>query len=106
MRDDEPSDAVHDLFSETLFGDTPLGRSVLGTVESIEGLTRDDVDGWYRGRYTMPSIVVTAAGRVDHQQVLDLVTAAFARPARRRRPAGAAAARRGRPRASPPGPPG
>ena len=49
MRDDEPSDAVHDLFSETLFGDTPLGRSVLGTVESIEGLTRDDVDGWYRG---------------------------------------------------------
>ena len=77
MRDDEPSDAVHDLFSETLFGDTPLGRSVLGTVESIEGLTRDDVDGWYRGRYAMPSIVVTAAGRVDHQQVLDLVTAAF-----------------------------
>jgi predicted Zn-dependent peptidase len=77
MRDDEPSDAVHDLFSETLFGDTPLGRSVLGTVESIEGLTRDDVDGWYRSRYAVPSIVVTAAGRVDHQQVLDLVTAAF-----------------------------
>ena len=77
MRDDEPSDAVHDLFSETLFGDTPLGRSVLGTVESIEGLTRDDVDGWYRRRYVAPSIVVTAAGRVDHQQVLDLVTTAF-----------------------------
>jgi predicted Zn-dependent peptidase len=77
MRDDEPSDAVHDLFAETLFGDTPLGRSVLGTVESVQGLTRDDVDGWYRGRYTVPSIVVTAAGRVDHQQVLDLVTTAF-----------------------------
>jgi predicted Zn-dependent peptidase len=77
MRDDEPSDAVHDLFSETLFGDVPLGRSVLGTVESIEALTRDDVDGWYRSRYAPPSIVVTAAGRVDHQQVLDLVTAAF-----------------------------
>jgi predicted Zn-dependent peptidase len=77
MRDDEPSDAVHDLFAETLFGTAPLGRSVLGTVESIEGLTRNDVDGWYRRRYAMPSIVVTAAGRVDHQQVLDLVTAAF-----------------------------
>jgi predicted Zn-dependent peptidase len=77
MRDDEPSDAVHDLFSETLFGETPLGRSVLGTSDSIEALTRDDVDGWYRRRYTMPSIVVTAAGRVEHQQVLDLVTAAF-----------------------------
>ncbi|MGY1825190.1 MULTISPECIES: M16 family metallopeptidase [unclassified Blastococcus] len=77
MRDDEPSDAVHDLFAETLYGDTSLGRSVLGTVESIEGLTREDVDGWYRSRYAVPSIVVTAAGRVDHRQVLDLVTAAF-----------------------------
>ncbi|WP_309229828.1 pitrilysin family protein [Blastococcus sp. TML/M2B] len=78
MRDDEPADAVHDLFSETLFGDdTPLGRSVLGTVESIEGLSRDDVDGWYRTRYAAPSMVVTAAGRVDHQQVLELVSAAF-----------------------------
>ena len=77
MRDDEPSDAVHDLFSETLFGGTALGRSVLGSIESIEGLRRADVDGWYRSRYVLPSIVVTAAGRVDHQQVLDLVTAAF-----------------------------
>jgi predicted Zn-dependent peptidase len=77
MRDDEPADAVHDLFAETLFGDTSLGRSVLGSVESIEGLTRDDVHGWYRSRYAPPSIVVTAAGRVGHQQVLDLVTAAF-----------------------------
>jgi predicted Zn-dependent peptidase len=77
MRDDEPSDAVHDLFAETLYGGTALGRSVLGSVESIENLSRDDVDGWYRGRYRLPSIVVTAAGRVEHEQVLDLVTAAF-----------------------------
>ncbi|SFL84733.1 M16 family metallopeptidase [Geodermatophilus ruber] len=77
MRDDEPADAVHDLFAETLFGASALGRSVLGTVESIESLTRDDVDGWYRERYAVPSIVVTAAGRVEHQQVLDLVAAAF-----------------------------
>ncbi|MGY1824686.1 M16 family metallopeptidase [Geodermatophilus sp. SYSU D00079] len=77
MRDDEPADAVHDLFAETLFAGTALGRSVLGTVDSIEALTRDDVDGWYRQRYVLPSIVVTAAGRVDHREVLDLVAAAF-----------------------------
>ncbi len=77
MRDDEPADAVHDLFAETLFGGTPLGRSVLGTVESIESLTRDDVDGWYRSRYAVPSIVVAAAGRVSHEQVLELVQRAF-----------------------------
>src|SRR5919205_1763778 len=77
MRDDEPADAVHDLFAETLFGAAPLGRSVLGTVDSIEGLTRDDVHGWYRDRYAVPSIVVSAAGRVDHAEVLELVAAAF-----------------------------
>ncbi|MGY1739759.1 MULTISPECIES: M16 family metallopeptidase [unclassified Blastococcus] len=77
MRDDEPADAVHDLFAETLFGGTALGRSVLGTVESIESLSREDVDGWYRDRYALPSMVVTAAGRVTHEQVLDLVQKAF-----------------------------
>ncbi|MGY1746579.1 M16 family metallopeptidase [Blastococcus sp. SYSU D00695] len=77
MRDDEPADAVYDLFAETLFGATELGRSVLGTVESIESLTRDDVDGWYRSRYAVPSIVVTAAGRVTHAQVLELVQKVF-----------------------------
>src|SRR3954467_14424597 len=104
MRDDEPSDAVHDLFAETLYGGTALGRSVLGTVESIENLTRDDVDGWYRDRYAVPSIVVTAAGRVEHQQVLDLVAAAFgsrlsgpARPAPLRRGEEAAATGPARP---------
>ena len=72
---------------------------MLGTVESIEALTRDDVDGWYRSRYAMPSIVVTAAGRVDHQQVLDLVTAAFGDRLAGERAPGAAAAggRRARP---------
>jgi predicted Zn-dependent peptidase len=33
MRDDDPSDLVYDIFSETLFGDTPIGRPILGTVE-------------------------------------------------------------------------
>ena len=93
MRDDEPSDAVHDLFSETLFGDTALGRSVLGTVESIEGLTRDDVDGWYRGRYAhavdrghrrRPG-GAPAGARPGHRRLR--------RPARRRRPPRAAAHR-------------
>ena len=92
MRDDEPSDAVHDLFSETLFGDTPLGRSVLGTVESIEGLTRDDVDGWYRqrlrhavdGRHGRRPGGPPAGARPGHRRLR--------RPAVRRGGAGAAAA--------------
>ena len=45
MRDDDPSDRVHDEFSEALFGPTPLGRPILGTVESINALTRAQING-------------------------------------------------------------
>jgi len=78
MRDDEPSDAVFDLFSEALFGDTPLGRPVLGTTESITDLSRTQIAGYYRRRYQPQSMVVAAAGAVDHVTVLRLVRKAFA----------------------------
>ncbi|HEY9472688.1 MAG TPA: pitrilysin family protein, partial [Mycobacteriales bacterium] len=55
MRDDDPSDGVHDLFSEGLFGDHPLGRPVLGTVQSIEAVRRNQIAGYYRRRYRLPT---------------------------------------------------
>jgi predicted Zn-dependent peptidase len=78
MRDDDPGDLVHDVFAEALWGDTPLGRSVLGTVESITGMPRSVVNGYYRRRYTAPRIVAAAAGNVDHATVVRLVKKAFA----------------------------
>ena len=77
MRDDDPSDAVHDLFGEALYGDTPLGRAVLGTVESIESIRRDQIAGYYRRRYRPESMVVAVAGRVNHRRVVRLVQAGF-----------------------------
>ena len=41
MNEDDPSDLVHEAFSELVFGDTPLGRPILGTVDSINSITRD-----------------------------------------------------------------
>jgi predicted Zn-dependent peptidase len=78
MRDDDPSDLVHDDFSLALFGDTPIGRPILGTVESITALTRNQVAGYYRRRYNPPSMVVSVAGAVDHADVVKRVRAAFA----------------------------
>ncbi len=78
MRDDEPGDAVYDLFSEALFGDTSLGRPVLGTTQSITDLSRAQIAGYYRRRYRPQSMVVAAAGAVDHATVLRLVRKAFA----------------------------
>ena len=78
MRDDDPSDLVHDDFATALFGDTPIGRPILGTVESINALTRAQVAGYYRRRYQPRSMVVAAAGAVDHADVVRRVRAAFA----------------------------
>jgi predicted Zn-dependent peptidase len=78
MHDDDPSDAVHDAFAAALHGDAPLGRPVIGSVESIRALSRTSVAGYYRRRYTPASMVVAAAGSVEHGPLLDLVRAAFA----------------------------
>ncbi len=77
MRDDDPSDAVHDLFGETLFGSHPLGRAVIGSVPSIESLQRTQIAGYYHRRYRPSSMVVSAAGNVDHGTVVRLVRKAF-----------------------------
>jgi predicted Zn-dependent peptidase len=77
MNEDDPSDSVHEAFTTRLFGDTPLGRPILGTVESINGITRDRIFEHYRARYTPPHIVVAAAGNLDHEAVVAGVQAAF-----------------------------
>jgi predicted Zn-dependent peptidase len=77
MRDDDPSDLVHDEFSAALHGDTPLGRPILGTVESIGAMTRAQVYGYYRLRYRPGAMVVSVAGNVVHRDVLRLVRRAF-----------------------------
>lgn len=77
MTEDDPDDCVHDLFTRTMLGDSPLGRPVLGTVETVEGLTRDRVARFYKKHYDPTHLVVTAAGNVDHDRVTGLVHAAF-----------------------------
>jgi predicted Zn-dependent peptidase len=78
MHDDEPADEVHDLFAEAVYGDHPLGRLISGTAATISTLTREAIAGFYRDRYIAPAIVVSAAGNLDHDRVVDLVTAAVA----------------------------
>ncbi|MCU7723769.1 insulinase family protein [Actinoplanes sp. KI2] len=78
MHEDEPSDEVHDIFTETIFGDHPLGRLISGTEESITPMTRNQINSFYRHRYTAPQIVVAAAGNLEHATVVRLVRRALA----------------------------
>jgi len=77
MHDDEPGDAVHDALASALWGDSPLGRPVIGTVDSISALSRSAIAGFYRRRYDLPHMVVAAAGSVEHDALVRLVEQAF-----------------------------
>jgi predicted Zn-dependent peptidase len=105
MSEDDPSDLVHDAFAQAVFGDTPLGRPILGTTGSIEGLSRATINGYYRRNYRPENMVVAAAGNLDHAEVVRLVRRAFRSvDALADRSAAPTAARiGGRPRLSQPG---
>jgi predicted Zn-dependent peptidase len=77
MNDDEPSDTVHEAFSAQLFGDTPLGRPILGSAESINSMTREQIAEHYAARYTPDNLVIAAAGSLDHDTVVELAREAF-----------------------------
>ena len=77
MNEDDPTDSVHEAFTGHLFGDTPLGRPILGSVDSINGITREQIHEHYVARYTPPHLVVAAAGNLEHDSVVAGVQAAF-----------------------------
>jgi len=74
---DAPDDHVFDLFQEAAFGDQPIGRNILGTVESVEGFTPDDIRGYMERTYVGDSMVMAAAGNLDHDQLVDVATKKF-----------------------------
>jgi predicted Zn-dependent peptidase len=79
MHDDEPDEEVHDLFGTAVYGDHPLGRLISGTPDTVSQMTRRQIEGFYHKRYAPPSIVVAAAGNLDHAVVVRLVKEAFGR---------------------------
>ncbi|ATL72109.1 insulinase family protein [Nocardia terpenica] len=78
MRDDDPEDMVGDVFLTALFGDHPVGRPVIGTVESIESMTAAQLRGFHQRRYRPERMVVAVAGNVEHEHTVELVRRAFA----------------------------
>lgn len=77
MRDDDPEDLLGDAFLEALYGDHPIGRPVIGTVESIEAMTRSQLHSFHTRRYVPPRMVVAVAGNVDHDDVVAGTRRAF-----------------------------
>jgi predicted Zn-dependent peptidase len=78
MVEDTPDDLVHELFTQHFWEGHPLGRPILGSKETVESLTWDSLSDYFRGAYVAPNMIISAAGNLDHAQLRDLVSNAFA----------------------------
>ncbi len=74
---DTPDEYVHDLLSEITWGGHPLGEPILGTAESVKSLGRRRILGYMGRAYGPESILIAAAGSVDHDALLELVAPPF-----------------------------
>ncbi len=74
MNEDDPEDVAHENLAEALLPGHELGRPIGGTEATILAVTRDAVFEYYKKHYIPQNLVVTVAGGVSHEVVLDLVT--------------------------------
>ena len=77
MHGDEPADLVHEVLAEALWPGHSLGRDVLGSEESIEGLSRDDIASFHAEHYRPANIVLSAAGDLATDTVVAGIDARF-----------------------------
>ena len=78
MVEDTPDDLVHELFTQSFWEGHPLGRPILGTKDSVEALTGQDLREHFRDAYSAPNVIISAAGNLEHAQVRGTVEQAFA----------------------------
>jgi len=75
---DTPDDIIFDHFQETAYPAQPMGRPTLGTEDLIGGMSRATLMQYMQANYAASNIVVTAAGALEHQQLVDLAAEHFA----------------------------
>lgn len=70
---DTPEEYVYDVFQEKLFPGHPLGYPILGTPESLSALTREDVLNFWNAYYAPQNMIVSAAGNLNHDKLVNMV---------------------------------
>jgi len=78
--EDNPEDKVNELLNEQAWGDHPLGRPILGTVDTLESFGTETLRAYYASRYRAEDLVIAAAGGVDHDALVELVARHVAAP--------------------------
>ncbi len=74
---DTPDDVIFDWLQEAAFPEQALGRTILGPSERVSSFARDDLSGFVREHYAPDRMILSAAGAVDHDEIVRLAEAAF-----------------------------
>lgn len=78
---DTPDDVIFDLFQDACYPDQALGRPVLGTLDGITNMPRGDILDYMGDHYRNGSMVLSAAGKFEHDHLVDLAGQHFTQPA-------------------------
>ena len=70
--EDQPPFGAHEKCMSAYFGDHPLGRNVLGSIESVSALTAEQMMDYFRHRYSPKNIALAAAGNIDFDRLIEL----------------------------------
>jgi predicted Zn-dependent peptidase len=70
MYEDSPDEYVHDLLAAAVLPSHPLGRAILGTRDSLANMDASSLRSFYQQHYRAGNVVITAAGNVDHDQLM------------------------------------
>jgi len=73
MVEDTPDDLVHEVFVANFWPDHPLGRSILGTAQTLATFDHDRVASYFQNVYTPRNLVIAAAGNVEHPRFVEMV---------------------------------
>ncbi len=74
---DNPDDHVFDLFQSAAYPDQPIGRTILGTVDSVKSFGPDSIRAYMDRNYVGDRMVMCAAGNVDHDALVDIANERF-----------------------------
>jgi predicted Zn-dependent peptidase len=77
MMEDSPDEYLHMLFNRLFWAEHPIGRSILGTGETVSAINKESILNYIRKSYTPENILVVAAGDVDHQKMVSYFEPVF-----------------------------
>ena len=78
--EDNPEDKINEMLAEQVWGAHGLGRPILGTVETVDGLDTEALRAYHRSRHRPDHLVIAATGAVEHSQLAEIVERHFEPP--------------------------